>query len=374
MSIEEELKYKSVHEHTIEILQDIVDSGYGGWSLITDKLAGFKNQFNPLESPGCMLGYSDVKDKCLFTTDFGFTDKPGLVLYPKDFLGSVSKFRIYIPAGTTQFKLEMYLGSFTTPDKMTYGGVIKMDVPPTRTQPLTTSEYEKIQAESSITKDFYKVLSGKEVYFMHNGSGKVTIGGVFKETVDYKIDKGRWLFINVLNMSDKIADSKIYEAQLMATYNVNTNTFRELYNSIVYDSAGNPVSSADQLVTQDPDLILVDPTGIKVTPSSHSVPVYIPSGVSGGTIRDPNAPEPPPPPEYLFTVESIPEGAKLPPVYVFPREGIMMTQISNSKVIYKVASAGHRTEVGMVDNYTFTCLDFVAEASVTTIETQTETT
>lgn len=372
----DETLYKSIHDYVSEIWTDVVDSGYGGVNILTAKLIGVKDQFNPMEAPGCVLGFSDVITKCLYSMTPGNVVAQnnydtGLNIQPYDFDNSLKKYKVYIPPGTTEFKLDFSLPGLET--AVPYAVAIRLDLPPKRTKELTTKEYQDAQFEQSVSQDFYKLLDGQELIYSHDGNKVMNIGGRFKETELYKINEGRWLFVNVLNTNNTILNSQKYHCYLQAYYKVNKDTFRQLYTTIKYDTTGNPVSSA-LLANNGGKGPTVNPvlSGIKVTPTNHDVPVFVPvpPGGGGGSIGDPNAPPPPPPPEYIFTLEAVPADAELPRVYVFPRPLVTEIGRTRSKVHYKFTENWpFRTEVGMVNKITFTSKDFLAEATVTSIPT-----
>ncbi len=373
----DESAYKSIHDSVNEIIIDVVDSGYGGIRLVTAKLSGVKEQFNPMGTPGCVLGFEDVITKCLHHSVYepGYVYNnynKGLNIRPLDFDKSLSKYRVYIPPGTTEFKLEL-IGV-----RDHYAVAVRLDIPPKRIRALTTAEYEEAQLNASVGSDFYKLLDGEELLRAANPAGisntyhgiNMSIGGHFTENETYKLPEGRWLFVNVLNISDQVLNSDRYHLYLQASYRVNKDTFRQLYQAIEYDKDGLPVSSA--LLANNGGkgpVIKPDTAGIKVTPTNHDVPVFVGTVTGGGgSVGDPNAPPPPQPPEYIFTVEAVPEGGVLERINVFPRGLVNEIGRTNSKVHYKfVEDWPYRTQVGMVNKITFTTKSFIAEATVTSI-------
>ena len=380
----DESVYKSIHDYVNEINIDIVASGYGGIKIITAKLSGVKEQFNPMETPGCVLGFEDVITKCIYDLEYGNTHaydnyNKGLNIRPLDFDKSLSKYRVYIPAGTTEFKLELV----GVRDR--YAVAVRLDIPPKRIKPLTTIEYEEAQLNASISSDFYKLLDGEELLSAANLvgiSGKydginMSIGGHFKENETYKLPEGRWLFVNVLNTSDQVLNSDRYNLYIQAHYRVNKDTFRQLYRAIEYDKDGAPVSSR-LLANNGGKGPVVKPatTGIKVSPANHDVPIFVDAG--GGVAVSGGEPNSSPPSEYIFTVESVPEGGTLERINVFPKTLVKEIGRTNSKVYYKfVKEWPYRTQVGMVNKITFTTKNFLAEATVTAIppaEKETSTT
>ena len=370
----DESLYKSIHDYPIEIYTGSEDSGYGGVNLLSVKLTGVKEQFNPMETPGCVLGFPDTKDKCI-VIGYGYVQTSanydlGLNVNPYDFDNSLKKYKVYIPPGTTEFKLDFYLPGTGT--AVPYAVAIRLDLPPKRTKELTTKEYQDAQFEQSVSEDFYKLLEGQELICSYSGRSALNIGGRFKEKEHYKINEGRWLFVNVLNTNKSVLEAQKYSYSLQAHYKVNKDTFRQLYTTIKYDATGNPVSSA-LLANNGGKGPAVRPvlSGIKVSPANYDVPVVVPVLPGGeGFVGDPNAPPPPPPPEYIFTLEAVPAGAELPRVNVFPRPLVTEIGRTYSKVHYKFATEWpFRTEVGMVNKIVFTSKNFLAEATVTSIPT-----
>ena len=355
----EESDYKSLHEYPVQILTGISASMYGGVDYHYESPVGFKEQFNTTRGPGFALGYPDTP--YLIELDpFGAYDPSSYKFEPKGFTGSVAKFRIYIPPGTTRFRMQAeFLGK-----GITFAAAVRMDVPPVRDQPLTTAEYDKAQFERSTLDDFHKLLDGQELLFAYAGitnipaaRGTMDLSGIYNISSKDHFTKGRWLFFSILNPApiDRI----------WANYVVNRETFRNLYALIEYDASGNPLSSAGSstgggTTPESPTL-----AGIKVTPAAMDFPIYVPNHGGGGSVG--SGGESVPTPDYSFLVESIPAGAPLPPVKVFPASDVQEVGRSPSAVRYLYIGNTRRTTVGLSDLVTVTSREHLAEIKITAI-------
>lgn len=140
-----------------------------------------------------------------------------------------SEFKVYIPKGTTYFAI-----TGNQPQSVDYAVVSKFESIPNRTQPLSDEEYNTAISQTNETEQFAKLMAGEEVVFVHNHGGNLSLSGTARLYSSH-LQSGGWLYIRVLN------GSSIY--LLAAVNEVNMSAYTQSYNSLTFDSSGDPVDT-----------------------------------------------------------------------------------------------------------------------------------
>lgn len=140
-----------------------------------------------------------------------------------------SEFKVYIPQGTTYFAL-----TGNQPQSVDFAVVSKFESIPNRVQPLSDEEYNTAISQTNETDQFAKLMAGEEVVFVHNHGGNMSLSGTARLYSSH-LQRGGWLYIRVLN------GSSIY--LLAAVNEVNINVYTQKYNSLMFDSLGDPVDT-----------------------------------------------------------------------------------------------------------------------------------
>ncbi len=140
-----------------------------------------------------------------------------------------SEYKVYIPKGTTYFAL-----TGNQPQSVDYAVAAKFESIPNRTQPLSDEEYNTAISQTNETEQFNKLMAGEEVVFVHNHGGNISLSGTAR-LYSSNLQRGGWLYIRVLN------GSSIY--LLAAVNEVEINVYTQKYNSLTFDSSGDPVDT-----------------------------------------------------------------------------------------------------------------------------------
>lgn len=212
--------FVSLHQSPITYVKSSGLDASGGLVFNrTPPLVGFRDQYPPSGTPGCVMGYPEFSSECRTVNGgFGFT-----------FEGVTTNFReyrIYVPAGTTFF-----CGSGYFPQSQQYAVAVRMGREPTRSAPLTEAEYEQAKLNQNKENDFAKLLAGEERLMVHDGGGNMTMTGIAR-LANAPLAQGQWIYIRALN------DTAIYS--LGAIYEVNLDLYRREYNRTSFSESGDP--------------------------------------------------------------------------------------------------------------------------------------
>jgi len=209
----------SLHQNSLTHAKSSgVDSNGNYYSVRTEPLIGFKNQYPPAGTPGCVIGYPELRSECdTVNGGFGFSLKGYTYQH---------QFKVYIPRGTTFFSLTGFL-----PQSVKYAVAVKLGSPPTRTAPLSDAEYEQAKSAQNYNYDFAKLQNGEERIMVHDGGGNPSFSGTARLSAN-PIQVGQWIYVRVLNNSD------IYDVG--AVYEVNRDMYKQSFYQIPFTSNGDP--------------------------------------------------------------------------------------------------------------------------------------
>lgn len=184
------------------------------------QLTGIKDTFSPFTSVGaCVLGYSGYTSLC----SSSFQGYSGAIANE---YSNYTQYRVYVPAGIRYFVLNGFM-----PQNAEYAAVLKFDSPPTRTQPLSVTEYDTYRGD--LYSEAYQNLdNGLEVYGIHNYGGTTNLAELRPTTTPLK---GRWLYVRVLN------GSAIYNLQYFSSLDLDI--YAAAYSELTFDAVGDPVEA-----------------------------------------------------------------------------------------------------------------------------------
>lgn len=212
--------FTSLHQFPITYVKSsYLDSSGNLIHEKTPELRGFKDQFSPSGTPGCAMGYPELRSLCQ-TVSGGF----GFILSGYT---SYSEFKVYIPASTTFFSLSGF-----QPQGVDYAVVSRLGSPPVRTAPLTSAEYQAVKSSQNVNTAFNSLIAGQEMTFVHDGGGNLSLSGTARLS-NSPVQEGKWLYIRVIN------GNSIYN--LNGVYEVKLDQYRPIYNSITFETNGDPV-------------------------------------------------------------------------------------------------------------------------------------
>lgn len=192
--------FHSLHQNPITYVKSSWVDAQGQLNFSkTPPLTGFKDQFSPAGTPGCVIGYPEMRSECQTVNGgFGFNFE-GVTSY--------MEYKIYVPAGMTFFGASGYL-----PQSEKYAVAVRIDQPPSRRTALSDAEYSQAKMAQHREYDFAKVLGGEERLIVHDGGGSISLSGIARMGAN-PLSKGRWIFIRVLNGSSIHGLGAIYEVQ-----------------------------------------------------------------------------------------------------------------------------------------------------------------
>ena len=211
--------FASLHQNSITFNKSSGVDANGVYYIVkTDPLIGFKNQFPPEGTPGCTMGYPELRSYC-DTVNGGF----GFILngYTDQY-----QFKVYIPKGTVFFSLSGFL-----PQSVKYAVAVKLGSPPLRTASLSDAEYEQAKSAQNYNTDFYRLQNGEELIMVHDGGGNPSFSGTARLS-NNPITTGKWLYVRVIN------NSSIYN--LGAVYEVNRYIYKQSFYEIPFINTGDP--------------------------------------------------------------------------------------------------------------------------------------
>ena len=185
----------------------------------TAPLVGFKDQFMPAGTPGCVMGYPEYRSECQTVND-GF----GFIL---EGVTSYVEYKFYVPAGMTFFGVSGYL-----PQSAKYAVAVRIDQAPQRRTPLSDSEYQAAKLVQHKEFDFAKILAGEERLIVHDGGGNISISGIGRMATN-PLPVGRWMYVRVLNGGPIHGLGGIYEVQ--------RDIYKSEYYKILFSRDGDPL-------------------------------------------------------------------------------------------------------------------------------------
>ena len=184
----------------------------------SEVLLGFKKQYAPTGISGCAIGYPEYRSLCVTPVGGLAFSLPGWMTF--------TRHRVFIPAGTTFFSLTGNL-----PQNVKCAVAIKFGSAPSRTQPLSDAEYETRRSSQNIETAYSKLAAGQELVMVHSYGGNMSLSGNFRIPGD-GLSEGKYLYFNVINSTPIYILSGIYE--------VNKTVYASKFNTLTFDSVGDP--------------------------------------------------------------------------------------------------------------------------------------
>lgn len=170
---------------------------------------GFRNQFEPIGTPGCVMGVVSLRGACTYVSGgLSFSLSGGQ---------NSTQFKVYVPAGVTSFIFSGYL-----PQGMQAAVAVRMGSAPTRTNPLSATEYANYQAARNLSTVYQRLSAGDEVIMVADGGGSFSLAG--NNNFSTPLAKGAWLYFRLIN-GDYIDTPR-------ATYEIDLSSYIAGYNAI----------------------------------------------------------------------------------------------------------------------------------------------
>lgn len=214
-------QFQSLHQAPVTyIVSSSLDSTGALVFTKTAPLYGFKNQYSPQGTPGCVLGYPEFRSQCETAGEGSGFDIPGPTYQ--------TAFKIYIPKGTKLFGASGYF-----PQSVKYAVSVRLDAPPSRTAALSDAEYDTALRSQNRNTDFEKLLKGEERLMVHDSGGSMSFSGIARLSTN-PLASGHWLYIRVLNGSDPVHG-------LGAIYEFDRNIYRQAFEAMSFGSNGDPL-------------------------------------------------------------------------------------------------------------------------------------
>ena len=220
-------QFLSLHQSPLTYLKaSSVDANGNFVEVMSDPLVGFKNQYAPTGVSGCVLGFAAYQSQCLAA--YG-----GLYFNFPEY-SSFKEFKVYVPAGTTDFLMFGFL-----PQNTQYAVAVRLGTPPSRTSSITSAEYETVLANQNLVTSFSRLQAGEEVIAVHDGSGSLFVGSF--ENFSQPLVEGKWLYLRVITGEDIF--------NLTGFVEINLDAYAEGYARIVFGADGDPVDDLLPLPT-----------------------------------------------------------------------------------------------------------------------------
>lgn len=212
-------QFISLHQFPITYVKSSgLDAQGNLFTVNSDPLLGFKNQFAPTGVSGCVLGYPEYRSQCQSVTGgLGF-----------NFSGysQFREFKAYIPAGTTFFSLTGNL-----PQNTSYAVAVRLGATPARVAAPTAAEYETLRSSQNTSTAFSRLQAGEELVMVHNYGGNISLSGEARLT-GAPLTEGRWIYFRVLT------GESIY--LLGGIYEINRDAYATGYANTVFGADGDP--------------------------------------------------------------------------------------------------------------------------------------
>lgn len=170
---------------------------------------GFHNQFEPLGVSGCVMGIASLRSECTYVS--------GGLSFSLSGAQNSTQFKVYVPAGVTSFIFSGYL-----PQGMQAAVAVRMGSAPTRTNPLSATEYANYQAARNLSTVYQRLSAGDEVIMVADGGGSFSLAG--NNNFSTPLAKGAWLYFRLIN-GDYIDTPR-------ATYEIDLSSYIAGYNAI----------------------------------------------------------------------------------------------------------------------------------------------
>lgn len=176
---------------------------------ISVSYTGFRNQFEPAGTPGCVMGMTSLRSSCTYVSGgLSFSLSGGQ---------NSTQFKVYVPVGTTSFIFSSYL-----PQGMQAAVAVRMGSAPTRINPLNGTEYANYQAARNLTTVYQRLSAGEEVIMVADGGGSFSLAG--NNRFSSPLAQGAWLYFRLIN-GDYIDTPR-------ATYEIDLPSYIAGYNAI----------------------------------------------------------------------------------------------------------------------------------------------
>lgn len=185
---------------------------------------GFRNQFAPTGTPGCVMGITSLRSECTYVSNgLSFSLQGGQ---------NSSQFKVYVPAGVTSFIFSSYL-----PQGMQAAVAVRMGSAPIRVNPLDAGEYATYQASKNIYTVYERLLAGQEVIMVADGGGSFSLAG--NNNFPQPLTTGAWLYFRLINGN--------YIDTPRATYEIDLPSYIAGYNAITtangWGTDGDPLEA-----------------------------------------------------------------------------------------------------------------------------------
>lgn len=222
--------FKSLHQFNLRIAKKPAE---GSYDYEFFSYVGYKNQYDPADQvAGCALGV--LKNNiCAFpwneasTVAMNFTENMIGYNVPKSF-------RFYVSSGRTDLRMSGY-----APQRTAFAFALRLGQPPTRTQPISATEYVSLQQSERIDTSYARLAKGEEIVVVHDG------GGTVRFLSGQALGSGGWVFVKQLDLADSVSmlglsfGQNLYDVQLGVV--TDKNDFLSQYLNLKWGSDGDPL-------------------------------------------------------------------------------------------------------------------------------------
>lgn len=201
---------------------------------------GFRDQFSPTGTPGCVMGVTSLRSSCTYVSNgLSFSLQGGQDL---------TQFKVYVPAGATSFIFSGYL-----PQGLQAAVAVRMNAAPDRVNPLSAAEYANYQSNRDIYTVYSRLAAGQEVILVADGGGSFSLAG--NNNFSPALSTGAWVYFRLINGT--------YIDTPRATYEIDLAKYIAGYGAITFGGDGDPVDGGSSGVPRTNTLSL-SPTTLTV--------------------------------------------------------------------------------------------------------------
>lgn len=226
--------FTSIHQYPYAVSKPpakppVLDSN-GNPTYPSESYIGFQKQYdpnNPLTE--CQMGLKS-DGGCAFP----MTVRDGDVGWS---LPNISNYRLspnfkfYLPTGTFQVSAAGFV-----PQDTQYAFALRLYDEPKRTAQLTADEYAAAKLADNMLTTFTRLVNGEEIIVVHDGGGTIRmLGGAERAAT---MSKSGWLYIRQLQSTAGGIET------FVAGVSADRKKFLSDYNTMVWDSHGDPAASA----------------------------------------------------------------------------------------------------------------------------------
>lgn len=220
----------SLHQYNLRIAKS---PAAGTYDYEFYNYIGYKNQYNPADQiAGCALGV--LKNNiCAFPWN---SDSSVALNFTENMIGyNVPKsFRFYASSGLNDVRMSGY-----APQRTAFAFALRRDQPPTRTQPVSATEYVSFQQNERIDTSYDRLAKGEEIIVVHDG------GGTVRFLSGQSVGVGGWIFVKQLDLADSVSmlgmnfGQNLYDIQLGLV--ADKNDFMSQYLNMQWGADGDPL-------------------------------------------------------------------------------------------------------------------------------------